>query len=184
MIFVALFACAPDAIDSADSATDSATDSAADTATDTGDSADTGAVATHYFGESQGQTPDGSYVAEPEAILFIRTLDPVASTITEEVWVEGRPKWTHYLLVHEVDAAAGTFTSEWVTADGTLDVVGATTRARPGRGRPGTAPRPTGTVRTPARSSPRRTASTAPVSPPRTKTFTTATARTPGRSWR
>ncbi|GDX81097.1 hypothetical protein LBMAG42_29080 [Deltaproteobacteria bacterium] len=124
MIFVALFACAPDAIDSADSATDSATDSAADTATDTGDSADTGAVATHYFGESQGQTPDGSYVAEPEAILFIRTLDPVASTITEEVWVEGRPKWTHYLLVHEVDAAAGTFTSEWVTADGTLDVVG------------------------------------------------------------
>lgn len=121
MIFVALFACA---FDPTDTGTTGDTADTADTATDTGDSGIGSVVATHYLGVSQGQTPDGTYVAEPEAILFIRSLDPVASTITEEVWVEGAPKWAHYLLVHEVDVAAGTFTSEWVTADGTIDVVG------------------------------------------------------------
>lgn len=116
MLLLALLACDPTdspGVDTADSAG--------------GDTADTGEAApevVHYFGESQGQTPDGSYVADPEAILFIRTLDAGASTITEEVWVEGSPKWVHYLLVHIVDAEAGTFTSEWASEEGTIDVVG------------------------------------------------------------
>lgn len=93
---------------------------------DTGDSG-TGdsALTVWYTGTSQGQLPDGSYVEAPKELLFIRRLDPDAATITEEVWSDEGREWQYYSLVHAVDAAAGTFTSEFVTSDGTLDVVGA-----------------------------------------------------------
>ncbi len=109
-----LFACAT-ATDPTDTAT----------AGDTADSGAAGPVVTWYTGTSDGQTPDGSYVQPTEGLLFIRTLDATAGTITEEVWSEGKPTWSHDVLVHAVDADAGTFTSTWVTEDGTLGIVGA-----------------------------------------------------------
>ena len=99
---------------------------------ESGDSADTAssglpeASTTFYIGTSDGQTPDGGYVAPTEELLFIRALDPAASTITEQVWSVGeRNTVTAYELVHAVDVAAGTFTSTWVTDDGTILVDGA-----------------------------------------------------------
>lgn len=83
------------------------------------------ATTTYYLGTSDGQTPDGSYVAPTEEILFIRTLDPVASTITEEFWQEDTPAWQHGILVHTVDVATETFTATWDTGDGVLAVDGA-----------------------------------------------------------
>lgn len=74
---------------------------------------------------TNGQTPDGSYVAPTEGILFIRALDPVASTVTEQAWsVPNRGDPTYYELVHDVDIATETFTSVFKTADGTLLVDG------------------------------------------------------------
>lgn len=90
-----------------------------------GDSEEAEAVVTGYSGRSVGQTPDGSYVADPETLLFRRTVDPGAATVTEEVWTEGARAWSFLSLVHAVDADAGTFTAVFVTDDGTLDVVGA-----------------------------------------------------------
>ncbi len=79
-----------------------------------------------YFGTSDGQTPDGSYVAPTDEILFIRALDPVASTVTESAWTVVRRTGavSAYELVHSVDIATETFTSTFVTADGTMDVNG------------------------------------------------------------
>ncbi len=78
-----------------------------------------------YIGTSDGQTPDGSYVAPTEEVLFIRALDPDASTVTEQAWTVGEQGVTAYELVHDVDAAAGTFTSTFVTDEGTMLVEGA-----------------------------------------------------------
>lgn len=84
------------------------------------------AVTYWYFGTSQGQTPDGSYVEDPSDLLFIRILDPEASTLVEQVWTEeGRGTWSNYELVHEVDIATETFQAVFVTAEGTLNVEGA-----------------------------------------------------------
>ena len=60
-----------------------------------------------YFGTSDGQTPDGSYVAPTDEILFIRALDPVASTVTESAWTVVRRTGavSAYELVHSVDIA-------------------------------------------------------------------------------
>ena len=77
-----------------------------------------------FMGISDGQTPDGSFDAPPQDLLFIRALDPVASTITEEAWADEGREWSYYKLIHQVDVAASTFTSEFVTGDGTLLVVG------------------------------------------------------------
>lgn len=84
------------------------------------------ATVVDYIGTSDGQAPDGSYVAPTEELLFIRTVDPAASTISEHVWTVGqRGDVTEYELVHDVDVVAGTFTSTWVTDDGTFLVTGA-----------------------------------------------------------
>ena len=105
-----------------------------------GDSADTGAndpVATtiHYIGTSQGQTPDGSYVEDEKEILFIRALDPEASTIGEEFWIEGaRGAYDHGELLNTVATADGstyTFGSLWDTGEGVLEIVGAFTAGGP-----------------------------------------------------
>jgi len=84
------------------------------------------ATTTWYFGTSDGQTPDGSYVAPTEEILFIRALDPAASTVTESAWTvnANTQAVTAYDLVHDVDVATETFTSTFVTDDGTLLVEG------------------------------------------------------------
>ena len=100
-------------------------DSAGDGGAGGEDSSATGPTAVHYFGTSVGQTPDGSYVDEAQALLFIRTLDAGASTVTEEYWEEGRRKWDHGLLVHSVDAAGETFTSTWDSGDGMIQTTGA-----------------------------------------------------------
>ena len=116
-----LLACTPAAPDSsavADTSDTGATDSGGG---DTGSNA----IVTWYFGTSDGQTPDGSYQEPEEDLLFIRTVDPEASTIHEEVWTSGAKYWTAYDLLHVVDAAQETFTSNWVTDDGTLEVIGA-----------------------------------------------------------
>lgn len=83
------------------------------------------ATTTHYLGTSDGQTPDGSYAAPTEELLFIRIVDPPASSITEQVWdVAERNAVTSYELVHAVDVTTETFTSTWVTEDGTILVTG------------------------------------------------------------
>jgi hypothetical protein len=82
-------------------------------------------VTTWYLGTSDGQTPDGTYVAPTAELLFIRTLDPGAGTITEEYWQEDSPAWQHGFLTHTVDAAAGTFSATWDTGEGVLAVDGA-----------------------------------------------------------
>lgn len=98
------------------------------------DTADTAeplvATTTWYVGTSDGQTPDGTYVAPTAELLFIRTVDPVESTITEEFWQEDEP-WRHDLLVHTVDADLGTFTATWDTGDGVLAVSGAFDEGNP-----------------------------------------------------
>ncbi|HNC95734.1 MAG TPA: hypothetical protein PKY30_00590 [Myxococcota bacterium] len=79
-----------------------------------------------YTGTSQGQKPDGSFVEAERDLLFIRVLDAFESTLTERVWTEGnRQIWSTYELVHQVDVANNSFTAEFVTPEGTLDVVGA-----------------------------------------------------------
>lgn len=97
-----------------------ATDDTADTASET-----PAASTAWYFGTSDGQTPDGGYVAPTDEILFIRALDPAASTITENAWTVSPTNVSAYELVHAVDVATGTFTSTFVTDDGTMLVSGA-----------------------------------------------------------
>lgn len=79
-----------------------------------------------FIGTSDGQTPDGSYVAPTEEVLFIRTLDPGASTMKEEAWtVAPNGDVAAYVLDHVVDTTAGTFTSTFDTGSGVLLVEGA-----------------------------------------------------------
>lgn len=82
---------------------------------------------TWYFGTNDGQTPDGSYVAPTEEELFIRALDPTASTVSENAWTvdASTQAVTSFALVHDVDVATETFSSTFVTDDGTLLVEGA-----------------------------------------------------------
>ncbi len=78
-----------------------------------------------FIGTSDGQTADGSYVAPTEEVLFIRSLDPSASTMREEAWtVAGSGRVSAYALDHAVDAAAGTFSSTFDTGSGVLKVEG------------------------------------------------------------
>lgn len=72
-----------------------------------------------YVGESVGQTPDGSYVADPEATALERILDPDASTVTENVWASGEAS----TLTHTVDG--NTFSSTWTFDGATLQTEGA-----------------------------------------------------------
>ena len=103
-----------------------ADEKAADTAAAGDGEAPAEAVATYFFGTSDGQTPDGSYVAPEDEILFIRTLDPNASTVHEEAWtISASGDLSSYELLHAVDLAAQTFTADFVTADGTMQVEGA-----------------------------------------------------------
>lgn len=109
-----LLACTPDEADSAPTGT----------LDDTG-SPGPSASTTWYFGTSDGEAPDGSYDEAPKEILFIRALDPEAATVTEDAWQQGTARqWDHYMLVHDVDVAAGTFSSLFETPDGTMDVQG------------------------------------------------------------
>jgi hypothetical protein len=80
----------------------------------------------YYFGTSDGQLPDGSYVEPTKEILFIRTVDPSAATITEEFWQEGRDRnqWDNGTIVNSVDTSAQSFGSTWVTGDGDIETVG------------------------------------------------------------
>ena len=93
------------------------------------DSGDTGelpaATTVWYIGTSDGQLPDGSYVAPTEEILFIRTVDPAASKVIEEAWsVPARGAVVHYALTHDVNVEDQAFTSSFRTDDGVLFVSG------------------------------------------------------------
>ena len=87
---------------------------------------DSGLETTWFSGTSDGQSADGTFDEPAAELLFVRILDRVASTIEEQVWTEqgaGDP-WEYDALTHAVDPEAGTFTADFVTDDGTLEVVG------------------------------------------------------------
>jgi hypothetical protein len=89
-----------------------------------GEGAKAAPIVEWYLGSSDGQTPDGSYDEPAHELLFIRTLDPSASTITEEAWQEDGDAYSHYVLVHSVDLASQTFSADFETEQGLLQVLG------------------------------------------------------------
>lgn len=119
MLLSLLLACLPPVGETAD------TDSAApvDTADDLPQS-----VETFYFGTTEGQTPDGSYVEATKEILFIRESDPTTSTIREEFWQEAdRRNFDHGELLNSVTTTDGlsySFGCDWDTGSGVLRIAG------------------------------------------------------------
>lgn len=126
-----LTGCTPHPLDSGKAG---AGDTAGDSGGDSGrDSGGLDASTVYYFGTSDGQTPDGSYDAPPLELLFIRTVDPAASLITEQFWQEPTrgTAWSTGLIVNAVDATALTFGSTWDTGDGEIEIVGTFTEGDP-----------------------------------------------------